>query len=191
MDFFELNMLQKIDAAKQKVKQILSQNKNPQLASDVDDSTYDDKFSLTEFLIQMSMASQVACIVELGLTEANIGVLNQWSVSSTVTLRFRTEERCVLLRTDTRQEDSNRMSVVEGDLIGRVTSKVCTCLYVSRVPRAKDIDNLCPGGDHGEGLCVEIHAKLGADCISWDRSVTWGLSPPRGLPWLAHRYHLD
>jgi hypothetical protein len=124
MKEFEFIMLQKIASAQTRVKQILSQTKNPKLASQVDDGTYEDKYSLTEFMVQMSLASQISCLVSLGLTKEELSALKEWSKTSTVNLRFRSEEQCVFVRTDTHQEDSKQMEVIEGGSLGRITSKV-------------------------------------------------------------------
>mmetsp|Transcript_23904 Transcript_23904/g.28096 ORF Transcript_23904/g.28096 Transcript_23904/m.28096 type:complete len:208 (-) Transcript_23904:1339-1962(-) len=122
----QVQFIQKIDNAQNKVAQILGHAKNPQVASKVEHS-YDDKYLLAEFICNMGVASQVSCFQQFGLTANSLNELKGWAAAGdAVTLRFRSEEKCTFLRTETREEDSGVEQVTEGSLFGTISSKVIT-----------------------------------------------------------------
>jgi hypothetical protein len=84
---------------------------------------YDDKYSLAEFMVSAAMASQVTCLVELGLTEETLNRLVGWAEMKEVTLEFRASEKCTFNRQTKRD--------VEGAVkakVGFLTSKVVTTI---------------------------------------------------------------
>jgi len=75
--------------------------------------TYEDKYLLTEFLCNMGLASQLTCLGHLGLRATQLDQLKSWaSTVDAVSLRFRSEEKCTFLRTETREEAAPAMTVV-------------------------------------------------------------------------------
>lgn len=119
-------MALKIQNAMARVRQIISTEKNPQLASSVD-HTYEDKYLLAEFLVNMTLASEITSLCSLGLAGAQLDTLKAWQAEGrTVTLRFHADEACTFLRSETRREDSGEARVTEGSLFGTITSKVVT-----------------------------------------------------------------
>ena len=83
----EAQMLGRIAEAQKRVKQILSQHKHPQLLSQIE-HTYEDKYLLSELLCNVAVASQMATLVELGATEAQLREIKAWSADRAVSLVF-------------------------------------------------------------------------------------------------------
>jgi hypothetical protein len=125
----EQQMIQCIDSAKLQVSQILDRTKNPVIASSVDHD-YSDKYRLTEFLVNTAVASHLTTLRHFGLTKENLASVHSWARNlSTVSLRFAAEERCSLLRTDVREEDSKSKIVTEGGgFFTPATTKVVTTI---------------------------------------------------------------
>ncbi len=109
----EHEMVLKLKKAQQRVRKILGECKHPILASKVEHQ-YEDKFQLVEFICNSGLASHLTFLEELSVSAEQLRVLKYWSFNSTVTLRFRTEETCCLLRTETREQDASSHQVVEG-----------------------------------------------------------------------------
>mmetsp|Transcript_27976 Transcript_27976/g.36148 ORF Transcript_27976/g.36148 Transcript_27976/m.36148 type:complete len:207 (+) Transcript_27976:72-692(+) len=123
----QVQFIQKIDNAQNKVAQILGHAKNPQVASKVEHS-YDDKYLLAEFICNMGLASQITCLEQFGMTPEILNTLKGWAINGeAVTLRFRSEEKCSFIRTETRQEESKQKEVTEGSFFN-LTSKVMTTI---------------------------------------------------------------
>ncbi len=83
---------------------------------------YDDKYALAEFVTNCALAAQFNVLELLGLSDAGIKRLKEWSKQRTVTLRFTAEERCTYLREETRKVESGDEYVTEVDssVIGRI-----------------------------------------------------------------------
>jgi len=103
------------------VKRILSNARNPLVASPDLDHTYDDKFALSEFLSKIALASFFNTFERLGLDKTALGHLVS-AVSNerkSVTLRFSSSEKCEFIREDTIEAVSPQKLVEE-----RMTSGV-------------------------------------------------------------------
>jgi hypothetical protein len=79
------------------VQTVLDNTRQPRLAED-EEHTYDDKYALTEFLTNTSIASQMNALERLGLDPEKIMKVMGWvhssSRSHSVTLRFVAEDTC-------------------------------------------------------------------------------------------------
>ena len=88
---------------------------------------YEDLFLLSEFLVNMTLASQLGSFGAAGLTTDHILTAQSWLANGAhVTIRFRTEEQCNFLRKEEHEEDSKTKRVTEGDALGSITSKLVT-----------------------------------------------------------------
>jgi len=111
----------KIEKAMRAVKRILSNARNPLVASPDLDHTYDDKFALSEFLSKIALASFFNTFERLDLDKTALGHLVS-AVSNerkSVTLRFSSSEKCEFIRKDTIEAVSPQKLVEE-----RMTSGV-------------------------------------------------------------------
>jgi len=119
----------KLQRAMERVRVVLNQTKTPQLAADVH-HFYDDKYLLVEQMTCAAAASQLNCLVALGLTAEHLATLRQWASHNSVSLQFRAEERCTFLRETTRKEDSPTHHEVEFSMPrvirAAVSSKIVT-----------------------------------------------------------------
>eukprot|EP00930_Biecheleria_cincta_P046775 TRINITY_DN3230_c0_g1_i1.p1 TRINITY_DN3230_c0_g1~~TRINITY_DN3230_c0_g1_i1.p1 ORF type:complete len:947 (-),score=250.40 TRINITY_DN3230_c0_g1_i1:101-2941(-) len=117
----------KLNKALERVRVLLDASKTPKLAADVHHQ-YQDKFTLVETFTNAAAASQLNCLAELGLTVEKLKQLQEWAKKSSVSLRFRAEERCSFVREETREEEDPRKRVEEVSVGGAVraafTSKV-------------------------------------------------------------------
>jgi len=125
MDSSELATIRfhsKLERALDKVRVILGQAKSPCWPADVHHE-YRDKFFLAECLTNAASASQVNCLVHLGLAEEQFRQLCQWAAEgSVVSLRFRAEERCTFNRKVEREEEDSTKVVQEVSMAGAVQS---------------------------------------------------------------------
>jgi len=119
----------KMDKALARVKVVLDANRAPCFASDIHHQ-YQDKYLLAECMTNTALGSQVNCLTTLGLTPDKITQLCEWAQSKTVSLKFRSEERCNFAREETREVESKTKHVteiaVEGEAKTELTSKVVT-----------------------------------------------------------------
>jgi hypothetical protein len=98
-------------SAVDEVKLILSNNRFPQIAENVTHE-YSDKYSLAEFLVNMSLSSQILSFEKLGLT-TQLPNLKTWALTRTVSLRFCSEETCEFIRKEVRKVVSDTTNVTE------------------------------------------------------------------------------
>jgi hypothetical protein len=108
--FDEARFKQKLDKALQVIETVLENTRQPTLPADVSHS-YDDKFLLAEYLTNTALAAQVQCLEYLGVTDFN--TLKEWAKSRTVTLRLKSEERCIFDKKTKRKADSSTSLVTE------------------------------------------------------------------------------
>lgn len=128
--FAEANLKRKIDSAMTSVRRLLDTTRHPQIASDVPHS-YTDKYLLTEFLSNATLASQLNALAYLGLNSEKLATLVKWSESRTVSLRFIANEKCDFDREVKREQDSDTKVVTEGRFLGSAlssTTKVVTTI---------------------------------------------------------------
>jgi hypothetical protein len=90
-----------VTKALQQVATILDTTRHPRLLEDaVDQTTYDDKYALTEFLTNTSIAAQMNALSRLGLDAEQINQVVGWAHTdqSSITLRFSAQDSCQLLK---------------------------------------------------------------------------------------------
>jgi hypothetical protein len=126
MAFEEDRFRARVEEALKKVETLLDLNKSPELPSDVS-HRYDDKYLLAEFLTNVALASTVNVLERLGVGRETFAKLLAWSKSHSVSLVFRSEERCDFSRKEVRKEEG-KVSVVTTvstpiGLGGKITSK--------------------------------------------------------------------
>jgi len=110
-----------IDRAMQVVEKILSNTRNPRVASADHDHTYDDKFALSEFLSRIALASLFNTFEKLGLDKTTLRHLVS-AVSEekkSVTLRFAANEKCEFVKEDTIEVVDPRQVVEEQKTVGK------------------------------------------------------------------------
>lgn len=127
----ESTFLSKVDSALRSIKTILENTREPLLAENVTHS-YQDKYSLAEFLANTSLSAQVTSLDMIGANVSILAKLKEWAQTRSVTFRFRGEEKCEFLREETRKEESKTQHVTERDssLFGKskTTHKVVTTI---------------------------------------------------------------
>lgn len=110
----------KVDTALQSVRRILDSTKNPQLAAAEIAHSYDDKFTLAEFVCNVGLAAQLNCLEKIGVDAAELRTITRWAAQRSVTLRFSGHEECRFNRTESR-EVTPQHRVVETVSSGPVT----------------------------------------------------------------------
>lgn len=115
-----------VDRALATLRTALSTTRHPTYAEDTD-HTYDDKFGLVEFLTNVSLAAQFACLEAIGLDAPKLAQLQAWTqAGKECTLRLTATERCSFLREVSREVSSASKVVSESTLFGTSESKVVT-----------------------------------------------------------------
>ena len=115
-----------VDRALTTLKQALHTTRHPTYAEDTD-HTYDDKFGLVEFLTNVSLAAQFACLESIGLDAGKLAQLQALAhAGKQCTLRLTATERCTFLREVSRDVDSASKVVHESRLFGKSEAKVVT-----------------------------------------------------------------
>ncbi|KAI8898224.1 hypothetical protein BC833DRAFT_620541, partial [Globomyces pollinis-pini] len=104
--FDEYQFKEKMARAMEHAKLVLENTRNPQLAEDVPHH-YQDKFLLTEYMANVSIASQWICLVRMGLTPDHLVQISKSynSVDHTISLSFESQETCKFIRKDVRLEE--------------------------------------------------------------------------------------
>ena len=77
-NFNELTFKKKLDVALAEVKKILDTSRSPQHADEVHHG-YEDKYSLSEFLTNSTLASVLNVLNSLGLDDEKLSVLVHWA----------------------------------------------------------------------------------------------------------------
>lgn len=117
------------------VEKILSNARNPLVASPDHDHTYDDKFALSEFLSKVALASFFNTFERLGLDKTTLGhLVSAVSNEKSVTLRFASSEKCEFIREDTIEvvspqklvEEHKTFGVPHGDSTTATSTKIVT-----------------------------------------------------------------
>lgn len=156
MEQFNDHLFQaKINRSLSAVRKIISTNKNPVLASNVQ-HVYDDKFLLATFLTNTFISANTICLDALGLTADQINQLRTWASNRTVTLRLSATELCNFAREVTTDVDSKSKNVTEVAGV-TFTSKVVTT--VKEYFWKFDVDYelsayVGTGSESGETLCI-------------------------------------
>jgi len=120
------------------VDRILSNTRNPRVASLDHDHTYDDKFALSEFLSKIALASLFNAFERLGLDKTTLRNLVS-AVSKdkkSVTLRFASSEKCEFVKEDTIEtvnphelvEERKTVGGADGDSTTTTSRKIVTNL---------------------------------------------------------------
>jgi len=141
----------KIDKAVKSVERILSNARNPLIASPDHDHTYDDKFALSEFLSKVALASFFNTFERLGLDKTTLGDLVK-AVSNdkkSVTLRFASSEKCEFIKESTieiispekvveehktdEQADGKRITITSSTIGKRLKRKITSTKIVNSV----------------------------------------------------------
>merc|ERR1712137_795739 len=119
-----------VDAALARIRTILDNARHPRLASDISHS-YEDKYSMAEFLTNTSSASLLNALeVSLGCNTKKLQQMKNWcNENRSVTLRFRSTEKCAFNRKKEYKVESASQNVTEvKSIIGKatITDKVVT-----------------------------------------------------------------
>jgi hypothetical protein len=109
-EFNEARFRAKVDAALNRVKQILDNSRSPQYPADVSHD-YEDKYILAEVLTNDTISALLRFLESIGLTSKQFAQLKEWSKSRSVTLRLKSEEKCKFLRKVVREVQSDTKSV--------------------------------------------------------------------------------
>lgn len=82
------------------MKTILDRTRNPQLAHQDEDHTYDDKYTLAEMLVNTSIAAKLNILEQLGLSRDKLQRALAWVYheKQSVTLRLEAEDTCSFLK---------------------------------------------------------------------------------------------
>jgi len=121
----EQQFQQKLQGALERVRVVLAANKVPSFAADVHHQ-YLDKYLLAESSTNVALASQVNCLVELGITAEQLKQLIGWSQSSAVSLKFSVQETCSFDREETTDVELPTKHVLEVGGRAALTSKTVT-----------------------------------------------------------------
>ncbi|KAI8911163.1 hypothetical protein EDD86DRAFT_246496 [Gorgonomyces haynaldii] len=94
----------KVGKAIEQVSKILDLERQPEICTLVQHE-YDDKYLLSEFIVNMSLASALIALEQLGLPTLD------WKES--ITLRFEATEHCTFVMKQTRKEQSKTANIVD------------------------------------------------------------------------------
>ena len=126
--FNEHRFRQQVTLALSKVRQILDSNRNPVYASDVHHA-YEDKFTLTEMMIMLALASATQTLGVMGCSSETLRTLISWSTGKSISLRLKAQEKCTFVREETRDVDSGQRTETKarlGGLEAAFSTKVVT-----------------------------------------------------------------
>jgi len=122
-DFVEDRFRRQVDETLAKVRTILDNTRNPTYAADTA-HTYDDKYTLTEFLANLGMAAEVNCLAFLGVSAEHLRTMRSWVADGqSITLRLAATETCTFAETRTREVESSKQYVEEETRRGSKTKK--------------------------------------------------------------------
>ena len=114
---------EQVDASLKTIKQILNVTRHPVLAEEVQHQ-YVDKYGLSEYLGNTSIAAVLNALELLGLSSDKISLMKSWSKSREVTCRFQSEEHCTFNREATRTVESKQSTTQQVPAIGSTTSRL-------------------------------------------------------------------
>jgi hypothetical protein len=112
----------RIAAALERIRTVLDNTRHPQYPADVP-HRYDDKYLLAELVTRAAIASWLASLEAIGMTEAQLAQLRGWAKTRSVTIRLTAHEECRFLREETRKVEAPNSFVTEtrGLLGGKTT----------------------------------------------------------------------
>jgi hypothetical protein len=130
MDSYQYeSMAVNVQAALNSMRQILDQEKLPNLASDVPHS-YQDKYLLVETMVNVFLASNLNNLTHCGLTRNILQAAKQRFDNErvAVTLRYQLSRKSTFLREHKYDQDSAVKHQVSSPLFGSITSKTVTTI---------------------------------------------------------------
>ena len=152
-----------VDRALTTLKQALHTTRHPTYAEDTD-HTYDDKFGLVEFLTNVSLAAQFACLESIGLDAPKLAQLQAWAhAGKQCTLRLTATERGTFLREVSREVESASKVVHDSKLFGKSETKVVTRIdeFFWRFEVAWEL-TVFAGADADGTDRVRLHGRTGS-----------------------------
>jgi hypothetical protein len=156
----------KIDNALIKIRKIIDNNKYPLLPASQVNHKYDDKFILTEFLVNIALSSNTISFESFGMN--NIDKLVNWSKDNIVTLRFKSEETCNYIRMDTKEIEKGNQREETTNMFGskkvkRMITTINNFIYDYNVKYSIEA---CIGGQNSNN-CVEfLSDSIGQNLIT-------------------------
>jgi len=125
--FEEMRFRQRVDAALDQARNILSIARAPAPAADVGHK-YDDKYALAEWMGNLTVATLLQCMEQMGASPADLATMSNWARGGrSVSLRFECTETCVYVREHKREVESPKV-VTEHSLFGKCSTKVVTTI---------------------------------------------------------------
>jgi hypothetical protein len=102
-----------VETALESVRKILASTRNPTFPADTP-HTYDDKYALAEFLVNLGLAAQANALECMGLDEDKMRTMRAWAADGrSVTLRATSKESCRFAETREREVESKHSYVSE------------------------------------------------------------------------------
>eukprot|EP00026_Physarum_polycephalum_P001947 Phypoly_transcript_01950.p1 GENE.Phypoly_transcript_01950~~Phypoly_transcript_01950.p1 ORF type:complete len:961 (+),score=229.34 Phypoly_transcript_01950:117-2999(+) len=123
--FNEYAFKSRVDKALEKVRTILDNTRNPQYPSEVHHE-YDDKYILSEFLANSTIATFINSLDSVGLNGKAWEQVKEWSKTRNVTLRLRAEEGCKFIKKQERNVESDTKHVTKAGILGKFESYTVT-----------------------------------------------------------------
>jgi hypothetical protein len=108
--FNEHHFQQRVNTALERVRTILDNTRTPEYPSEVQHE-YEDKYLLSEFLANSTIASHLSSFESLGLSAKPFSQLKEWATTRSVSLRLQAEEQCKFLKKETRDVESDTKNV--------------------------------------------------------------------------------
>ncbi len=108
--FDETQFKARVNSALVQARTILDNTRNPQYPADVPHE-YEDKYFLAQSLTNNTISTLLALLEQLGITEKHLGQLKDWAKTRSVTIRFKSEEKCKFLRKAVREVESDTKQV--------------------------------------------------------------------------------
>lgn len=187
----------RIQKALTHVKKVLEATKHPTFAEDVH-HTYQDKYSLAEFLTSQAIASKRTCLSVLskGVLDVQMQQLHAWASTNCVTLRFQSSEYCSFDRKverDVEHPTKQVTSIISPFDPVEITHKVVTTVteYIWKHKCSFEIVALRGVGEQEESrICLcswngEVEIKSTSDkspfpevrspAVTFDANMTWFL----------------
>lgn len=109
-DFNEVIFKSRVTLALEQVKKILDNTRTPDYPSEVQHE-YEDKYLLSEFLANTTIAALLNSLEWLGVSNKPFKQLKEWAKTRNITLRLKAEEECKFLKKETREVQSNTKHV--------------------------------------------------------------------------------
>lgn len=110
LQFDEYRFQNRVNKALDRVRTILDNTRVPQYPADVHHE-YEDKYILSEFLANSTIAALLNNFEYLGVTSKPFEQLKDWTKTKNVTLRLKAQEECKFLRKEQREVESDTKNV--------------------------------------------------------------------------------